>query len=411
MQNDVLVMILAGGEGSRLRPLTNDRAKPAVPFGGRYRLIDLVLSNFVNSGFYHINVLTQYKSDSLNRHISRGWRLSYQVDHYCEAVPAQQRTGKHWYQGSADAIYQNLNLLSDTNPVDVAVFGSDHIYKMDVSQMLDFHREKEAALTIAAIPVPIEEASSFGVIVVDESGEVIGFEEKPENPRPIPGDPDHALASMGNYIFRREELVEHVVRDARNDGSAHDFGRNVITDMVANPRRRVFAYDFSTNTIPGQPDTERGYWRDVGTIDSYWQASMDLVSIVPEFDLYNRRWPIRTHHKHYPPAKFVHDDPLSGRTGMAINSIVAEGGIVSGGVIRNSILFPQVRVNSYSIIEDSVLFDRAVIGRRARIRRAIIEKDVEIPQDMVIGYDLEHDRERFYVSDDGVVVIPKGTKL
>jgi glucose-1-phosphate adenylyltransferase len=411
MQNDVLVMILAGGEGSRLRPLTNERAKPAVPFGGRYRLIDLVLSNFVNSGFYHINVLTQYKSDSLNRHISRGWRLSHQVDHYCEAVPAQQRTGKHWYQGSADAIYQNLNLLSDAEPVDVCVFGSDHIYKMDVSQMLDYHREKGAALTIAAIPVPLEEASDFGVIVVDEHGEVIGFEEKPESPRPMPGDPTRALVSMGNYIFRHEELVEHVVRDARDDASAHDFGRNVITDMVANPRRRVFAYDFSTNTIPGQPDTERGYWRDVGTIDSYWQASMDLVSIVPEFDLYNRRWPIRTHYQHYPPAKFVHDDPLSGRTGMAINSIVAEGGIVSGGVIRNSILFPQVRVNSYSIIEDSVIFDRAIIGRRARIRRAIIEKDVEIPQDMVIGYDLEHDRERFFVSDDGVVVIAKGTKL
>lgn len=411
MYNDVLVMILAGGEGRRLRPLTAERAKPAVPFGGRYRLIDLVLSNFVNSGFYRINVLTQYKSDSLNRHISRGWGLSHQAGHYIEAVPAQQRTGKHWYQGSADAVFQNLNLIDDADPRDVCVFGSDHIYKMDVSQMLNFHRDREAALTIAAIPVPIEEAHQFGVMIVNDEGEVIGFEEKPDDPKPMPSDPTRALVSMGNYIFRREELVSHVTRDAHDVESAHDFGKNIITEMVNDPERSVYVYDFSTNTVPGQDDDEVGYWRDVGTVDSYWRASMDLVSIVPQFDLYNRRWPLRTFYDHFPPAKFVHDDPLSGRTGMAINSIVAEGCIVSGGVIRNSILFPNIRINSYSIVEESVVFERVTIGRRARIRRAIIDKDVEIPSDTVIGYDLEHDRERFFVSDDGVVVIPKGMKL
>lgn len=409
MHKDVLVMILAGGEGTRLRPLTNDRAKPAVPYGGRYRLVDFVLSNFVNSGFYRINVITQYKSDSLNRHISRGWRLSHQVDHYCEVVPAQQRTGKHWYQGSADAIYQNLNLIADTDPIDVCVFGSDHIYKMDVTHMLEYHREQHAALTIAAIPMAIEEAHDFGVIVANEDGEVIGFEEKPEHPKHMPGDPTRALVSMGNYIFRRDALVEQVSQDARLDSSAHDFGKDILTKMVADPRRRVSVYDFSTNMIPGQPESEHGYWRDVGTLDAYWQASMDLVSIVPQFDLYNRRWPIRTYYEHYPPAKFVHDDPLSGRTGMAINSIVAEGGIVSGGVLRSSVLFPQVRIHSYSVIEESVIFERAVIGRRARVRRAIIDKGVEIPDDMVIGYDIEHDRERFHVSPNGIVVLPKGT--
>lgn len=408
MYSDVLVMILAGGEGRRLRPLTDDRAKPAVPYGGRYRLIDFVLSNFVNSGFFRINILTQYMSDSLNRHISRGWGLSYQVDQYIEVVPAQQRTGKHWYLGSADAVFQNLNLISDVEPRDVAVFGSDHIYKMDVSQMLSFHREHAAALTIAAIPVPIEQAHQFGVLVVDEAWRVVAFEEKPEHPTPMPSDPTRALVSMGNYIFRSGDLVEEIVLDARNPDSVRDFGKNILTRMVANPAQEVFVYDFSSNVVPGQADEERGYWRDVGTVDSYWQASMDLVSIVPQFDLYNRRWPIRTFRDHHPPAKFVHDDPINGRTGMAINSIVAEGCIVSGGVIRSSILSPQGRVHSFSVIEESVVFEQVVIGRRARIRKAIIDKGVVIPPDTVIGYDLEHDRERFYVSPDGVVVVPKG---
>lgn len=409
MNRDVLVMILAGGEGRRLLPLTLDRAKPGVPFGGRYRLIDFVLSNFVNSGFFRINVLTQYKSDSLSRHVSRGWRLSSQVDQYIEIVPAQQRTGKHWYQGSADAIFQNLNLVRDTLPRDIAVFGSDHVYKMDVSQMLDFHRERDASLTIAAIPVPIEQAHQFGVFVVDEHGKVLSFDEKPENPEPMPGDPTRALVSMGNYLFTREALVEQLEHDATNSSSAHDFGKDILTRMVAHEETSVYVYDFSTNEIPNQEIQERGYWRDVGTIDAYWRASMDLISVVPQFNLYNRQWPIRTYYDHVPPAKFVHDDPVSGRVGMAINSTVAEGCIVSGGVIRNSILFPRVRVNSFATLEDSVVFDRVKIGRHARIRKAIIDKNVVIANDAVIGYDLEHDRERFEVSPEGVVVVPKGT--
>lgn len=408
MYDNVLVMILAGGQGSRLRPLTNERAKPAVPFGGRYRLIDFVLSNFVNSGFFKIKVLTQYKSESLTQHIMRGWRLSSMVDHWIEIVPAQQRLGPSWYAGSADAINQNLNLLRDEEPSEVAVFGADHIYKMDVGSMVDFHRERGAVLTVAAIPVPIEEGTEFGIIEVDEDMRMIGFEEKPDNPKPIPGDPTRCLASMGNYVFDADVLIEEVTRDAQVEESAHDFGKSIIGPMVADDTKPVYVYDFNTNEIPGQGDEERGYWRDVGTIGAYWDVSMELVSLTPSFNLYNRRWPIRTYYEHYPPAKFVHDDPRNARVGTAVNSIVAEGVIVSGGMIRNSLLFPRVRVNSYSRIEESVLFDGVNVGRRARIRRAIIDKHVEIPADAVIGYDLEEDAKRFTVSD-GIVVVPKGT--
>jgi glucose-1-phosphate adenylyltransferase len=411
MHPDVLTMVLAGGEGRRLRPLTDDRAKPAVPFGGRYRIIDFVLSNLVNSGFYHINVLTQYKSDSLSRHISAGWHLSSVLDQFINIIPAQQRVGEHWYKGSADAVFQNLNLIEDHDPHDVCVFGGDNIYKMHIGQMLELHRDNDAELTVATIPVPIAQAREFGVIQVDERGRILGFEEKPANPKPLPHDPTRALVSMGNYIFRRDVLVREVTRDAKTPGSAHDFGKNIITDMVRDPSRLVFAYDFSVNRVPGQPDSERGYWRDVGSVDSYWQTSMDLVAVVPEFDLYNRRWPIRTFYDHFPPAKFVHDDHINGRTGMAVNSLVAEGCIVSGGTIRHSVLFPQVRINSYASIEESILFERVQIGRRARIRRAIIDKNVEVPPDAVIGYDLEHDRERFEVSEGGIVVVKKGTKI
>ncbi|MBA2665131.1 MAG: glucose-1-phosphate adenylyltransferase [Bradymonadaceae bacterium] len=408
--NDVLVMVLAGGEGKRLRPLTRDRAKPAVPFGGRYRIIDFVLSNFVNSGFYKIKVLTQYKSDSLNSHISRGWHLAQFVDQYVEAVPAQQRRGPQWYKGSADAIYQNLNLLYDEGPAHVCVFGGDNIYKMDVRQMMAVHLDEGADVTVAAIPVPIEQGSEFGIITIDEQGRIVDFQEKPENPQPMPGHPDKCLVSMGNYIFKTDVLAEEVVRDAHDPNSAHDFGKNIITNMVRYGAK-AFVYDFSKNIIPGQPSREQSYWRDVGSVDSYWSASMDLVSVAPEFNLYNRRWPIRTHYKHYPPAKFVHDDPRNNRVGTAINSIVAEGCIVSGGVIRNCVLFPQVRVNSFSHVEDCIIFERVTIGRRARIRKAIIDKDITIPPDTVIGYDLEADRERFTVSENGVVVIPKGMEL
>jgi glucose-1-phosphate adenylyltransferase len=326
-------------------------------------------------------------------------------------VPAQQRRGPQWYKGSADAIYQNLNLLYDEDPRDVAVFGGDNIYKMDVRQMLAFHRDRDADLTVAAIPVPIEEGSQFGILQVDENHRIIGFEEKPENPKPIPGQPDKCLASMGNYIFKTDVLAEEVVRDAHDPTSSHDFGKNIITHMVSHANANLFIYDFSQNIIPGQPPREQSYWRDVGTIDSYWSSSMDLVSVQPEFNLYNKRWPIRTYYRHIPPAKFVHDDPRNNRVGTAINSIVAEGCIVSGGVIRNSILFPEVRVNSFSYIEDSIIFEQVNIGRRARIRKAIIDKHIVIPPDTVIGYDLEEDRKRFPVSENGVVVIPKGMEL
>lgn len=407
MYDDVLVMILAGGEGARLRPLTEERAKPAVPFGGRYRIVDFVLSNFVNSGLYKIKVLTQYKGESLHQHIMRGWRLSAMVDQFVEIVPAQQRTGKDWYRGSADAIYQNLNLIYDNAPRDVAVFGADNIYKMDVGQMLKQHRDTDAALTVAAIPVPIEQGSSFGIMHVDETGKMVRFVEKPSDPPPMPGNPNMCLASMGNYLFQTDALVAQLERDAALDDSAHDFGKSILTHMVDDPDIPVYAYDFSTNVIPGQPASEQGYWRDVGSIYSYWQTSMDLVSVSPQFDLYNRRWPIRSHYEHYPPAKFVHDDYKNERVGAAINSIVAEGVIVSGGAIRNCVLFPRVRVNSYARVEESVLFNRVKVGRHAKIRRAIIDKDVVIPPGAVVGHDLERDAERFLVSD-GIVVISKG---
>ncbi len=409
MPSDVLAMILAGGVGSRLMPLTRDRAKPAVPFGGRYRIIDFVLSNFVNSGYYRIKVLTQYKSESLNQHISRGWRLAPILDQYIEPVPAQQRTGPEWYKGSADAIYQNLNLIREARPAVVAVFGGDNIYKMDVRQMVAFHQGRNAHLTVAAIPVPIEEASAFGVIQVDEDFRMIGFQEKPEKPTPMPGNPDKALVSMGNYLFDTDTLVEVIRSDAADHSSAHDFGKSIISSMIDS--HDCYVYDFATNTIPDQPERDRGYWRDVGTIDMYYRCSMDLISITPAFDLYNRRWPIRTHYDHNPPAKFVHDDISSGRVGSAVNSIVSDGCIVSGGRIERSILFPRVRVNSYAHVTDSIILDDVDIGRHAKIHRAIIDKGVEIPPGATIGFDPVQDRERYDVTEDGLVVISKGATV
>jgi glucose-1-phosphate adenylyltransferase len=406
----VLAIVLAGGEGRRLWPLTADRAKPAVPVAGRYRLVDFVLSNFVNSGLLKIKVLTQYKSDSLNTHIARGWRLPAFLDLYVEAVPAQQRTGRDWFKGSADAIFQSLNVITDENPDCVCVFGGDHIYKMDVSQMLEAHRASQADATVAVIPVPIEEARSFGVLEIDDRGKVITFEEKPSSPRPMPGRPGWALASMGNYIFNTDVLVEALSRDAEGDASAHDFGRNILPDMVAR-RRDVFAYDFSTNEIPGQHPNERGYWRDVGTIAAYWQANMDLVQVVPTFDLYNLRWPIRTWTRPLPPAKFVFADPgdstTHARMGIATDSLVSEGCIISGGRIDRTVCSPSVRVNSFSHVEESVLLDGVDVGRHARIRRAILDKGVHVPSGVEIGYDEEADRRRFTVVD-GIVVVPKG---
>lgn len=400
-------MILAGGRGRRLHPLTTPRAKPAVPFGGRYRLIDIVLSNFVNSGFVKIKVLTQYKSDSLNCHISRGWRLSPMLDQYVELVPAQQREGEIWYRGNADAVWQNLNLIRDEEPFDVCVFGADHIYKMDIRQMLHFHRQSQAALTVSAVPVPLAAASDFGVIEVDAQGMMIGFEEKPKDPKPMPKRPDYALASMGNYIFRADVLYEAVSQDAENDDSEHDFGKNIVAELYKN--FRVAVYDFAENRLPGQHRREVGYWRDVGTLESFMAAHMDLISIHPVFDLYNPHWPIRTRSYHNPPAKFVHE--AGERVGKATDSIVCSGCVISGGRIRSSILAQRVRVNSYAILDGCILFNGVNVGRHARLRNCIVDKYVDIPEGSQIGYDRKADEERFFVSESGIVVVPKGADV
>lgn len=402
-------MILAGGAGTRLDPLTRERAKPAVPFGGRYRIIDFCLSNFVNSGIYKLKVLTQYKSDSLNNHISRTWRMTAFLGHYCETVPAQMRTGGDWYKGSADAIFQNLNLITDESPNHVFVFGADHVYQMDVQQMLDFHVSRRADCTVAVLPVPIEEGSQFGILDVAPDGQVRGFLEKPAKPPPMPGDPTKCLASMGNYIFATDTLVQEVTEDARKENSAHDFGKNVLSELFN--RARVFAYDFLLNDVPGQGHRERGYWRDVGTIDAYFQANMDLITVEPIFNLYNSQWPISTASSSLPPAKFVFADEASKRVGRATDSLVSEGCIISGGTVNRSVLSPRVRVNSWADVSDSILLENVEIGRHAVVRRAIIDKNVTIPPGTRIGIDLEEDRRRFTVTESGIVVIPKGAKV
>jgi glucose-1-phosphate adenylyltransferase len=396
-------MVLAGGRGNRLAPLTLQRAKPAVPFGGQYRLIDFVLSNLVNAGMRKIVVLTQYLSHSLDRHLAATWRLSPLVGNYVATVPAQMRKGERWFLGSADAIFQNLNILGDERPDHVAVFGADHIYRMDVAQMFDQHLESGAGVTVAGIPVPIGEAREFGIIESGGDGRILSFVEKPAAPKPMPGDADRAFASMGNYIFRADVLREVVTADAEKPGSRHDMGGDIIPAMVE--QGEAWVYNFLTNKIPGQNEREVGYWRDVGSLDAYYQASMDLVSIEPTFDLYNRRWPILTGHFPYPPAKFVHE--VGQRVGRAVNSLVAPGAVVSGGNVRGSILSPDVRINSFSTVEESVLFENVDIGRNAVVRRAVIDKNVRVPDGAEIGVDLDRDRERFTVSEGGVVVIEK----
>ena len=405
----VLVMVLAGGEGRRLGPLTHDRAKPAVPFGGRYRIIDIVLSNFVNSGLHKIKVLTQYKSASLEEHIARAWRLSPMLDNFIETIPAQQRTGKSWFKGSADAVYQTQHIITDEHPEHVCIFGGDHVYKMDMRQMLAQHLDTQADITVAAIPVPRLEARQFGVIEADDQGRIIAFHEKVPDPPPMPGHPHLALASMGNYIFNTNELLSALEQDAANEQSAHDFGRDIIPMMVAKGKR-VHVYDFQTNQVPGE-DEGSSYWRDIGTIDAYWAAQMDLIAVQPAFNLYNQRWPIRTGMSHDPPAKFVFREEWSARVGIATESLVSNGCIISGGRIHRSVLSNRCRVNSFSHVEESVLFENVVIGRHAKIRRAIIDKDVEVPPNAQIGYNLEEDRKRWYVSEGGIVVIPKRAKI
>ncbi len=406
----VLVMILAGGEGRRLAPLTNDRAKPAVPFGGRYRIIDIVLSNFVNSGIFRIKVLTQYKSASLEEHIARVWRLSPILDQFIEAIPAQQRTGKSWFKGSADAVYQCQHVITDEKPGLLAIFGGDHVYKMDVRQMLSWHVARQCHATIAVIPVPKHEARDFGVIEVDETGRIVGFHEKVADPPSMPGNPDMCLASMGNYIFNTDVVMSELNRDAGAEESKHDFGHDILPRMVRNGQP-VYAYDFATNRGPGEDEHGTGYWRDVGTVEAYWQAQMDLIEIHPHFNLYNDRWPIRTGITHAPPAKFVFRDEVHARVGIATDSLVSHGCIISGGRIHRSVLSNGCRINSFSEVEESVLFENVRIGRHARLRRCIIDKDVEIPQGSEIGFNHEIDRKRFHVTEGGIVVIPKRAKL
>jgi glucose-1-phosphate adenylyltransferase len=405
----VLGMVLAGGAGKRLAPLTADRAKPAVPFGGLYRLIDFALSNLVNAGMRRICVLTQYKSHSLDRHVSTTWRLSSLLGNYVTPVPAQQRLGPHWYTGSADAIYQSLNLIFDDQPDIVAVFGADHVFRMDPRQMIQQHIEHGAGVTVAAIPVPREEAKAFGVIQAAADGRTIeAFLEKPPEPPGMPGQPDLAFASMGIYVFSTDVLVDALRKDAADDGSRHDMGGDIVPMLVDDSAAQV--YDFLQNEVPGAEERDAGYWRDVGTLDAYFEANMDLCAVHPVFNLYNARWPILTHVPSQPPAKFVHDS--GDRIGRALNSVVSNGVVVSGGLVRNSVLSPGVRVNSWSRVERAVILDNTKIGRHAIVENAILDKNVIVPDGAVVGVDKEHDRARgFVVSEGGITVVGKGQEV
>jgi glucose-1-phosphate adenylyltransferase len=404
---DVLSMIMAGGRGERLYPLTRDRAKPSVPFGARYRIIDFVLSNFINSGFFKVKVLTQYRSNSLLIHLARGFNFGSLSEHYVDAVPAAQGVSdSDWYQGTADAIFQNLGIIMDESPNDVAVFGGDHIYKMDVRQMVNFHRAKKADCTVACLPYDRAEAAGrFGIIEVDEDWRIIGFEEKPADPKPIPGHPDKALVSMGNYIFTMAALQGALYEDHANPSSTHDFGRDVIPSMVR--WYGIYAYSFLDNIVPGESDRERGYWRDVGTVDTYYEANMDLRSVHPQLNLYNYEWPIRSSTMQYPPVKFVFND--EGWRGFAVDSIIANGTIISGGKVSDSVIFNNVFVHSFCEISDSILMQGCNVGRHAMLKRVICDKYVTIEDGCVIGEDPQADAERFHITPGGIVVIPKGT--
>lgn len=401
-----LAMVLAGGEGKRLFPLTRERSKPAVYFGGRYRLIDFALSNLVNSGFHQIKVITQYRATSLVRHLTRAWPLaSGLLDQYIECAPAAMNRGPTWFRGTADAIYQNLDLLREVRPDHVLIWGADHIYKMDVSVMMDFHLQVGADITIATLPVPRSEAHAFGCVHVDDKGKIIGFVEKPKDPPGIPGREDWTLVSMGNYIFKRKVLVDELKADAEAEQTSHDFGKDILS--TAPQRLNVYAYDFASHLPRGEDESARGYWRDVGTIDSYFAASMDLVSVQPQLNLYNAEWPIRGSAGPLGPAKFVFSDFGGGRVGMAVDSIIGGGTIISGGRVERSIISPNVRVNSYSFVTDSVIFPDVDVGRGARLHRCIVDKGVKIPPGERIGEDLERDRQRFSVSDSGIVVVAR----
>lgn len=399
----VLGIILAGGKGTRLYPLTRERAKPAVPFGGKYRIIDFVLSNFINSGIYSIYVLTQFRSQSLLQHLNDGWQTGGLLkNQFVIPVPAQMRSpGETWYQGTADAIYQNINLIEQSSPHVVAIFGGDHIYRMNINSMIEFHVKKSAEVTVAAIPVPKKHSVEFGVIETAPDGHILNFHEKNPDAPTMPGDSERVYASMGNYIFSTRCLLKLLEEDAAIADSDHDFGRDILPKLAG--KSEIFAYDFQTNRIPGETIDTTPYWRDVGTIDAYYEATMDLRAVTPELNLYNRQWPVRTTSYPDPPAKFTFDD--ENRRGQAIDTVVSGGCILSGGTVRNSVLSRGVRVHSGALVEDSVILDNCDIGRRAKIRRAILDKNVRVPEDAEIGYDLAKDRAMYHVTDSGIVVV------
>ncbi len=398
---------MAGGKGERLFPLTRDRTKPAVPFGGIYRIIDFTLSNCINSGLRRMYLLTQYKSASLQRHIRLGWNiLSSELGEYIEILPAQQRIGETWYMGTADAIYQNLYTLEIDHSDEVLILAGDHVYKMNYYTMIDFHRELSADLTVGVVEIEKTKAGNFGIVEVDASGHVMGFQEKPERPKTIPEHPDKVYASMGIYVFKRSVLEQELQEDAKRPHSTHDFGKDIIPQMLKKGLK-IAAYNFIDEN-----KKQAQYWRDIGTIDAYYEANMDLVQVDPIFNLYDKQWPIRTYQEQFPSAKTVFaGDEVTGRVGLVLDSLVSGGCIISGGRVQRSILSPNVRINSYSTVSASILMEGVNVGRYAKITQAIIDKDVNIPPGMVIGYDIEEDRKRFYVTDTGIVVVAKGTEI
>lgn len=401
LTKNTIALILAGGRGSRLKELTNWRAKPAVPFGGKFRIIDFPLSNCINSGIRRVGVVTQYKAHSLIQHVQKGWGfLRGEFNEFVSLLPAQQRVDEKWYEGTADAVFQNLDILRNENASYVLILAGDHIYKMDYGQMLADHVRNNADMTIACINVPIADAKAFGVLSVDEQDKIIEFKEKPEHPDPLPNDPTHAFASMGIYIFNADFLYEQLIRDADNPKSSHDFGHDIIPHLIK--KYRVFAHRFSKSCV-GSSDNGKNYWRDVGTVDAYWEANMELTRVVPELNLYDNIWPIWTHQEQLPPAKFVFNDP--GRCGMATDSMVSGGCLISGSSINNSVLFSNVRVHSYCDINGSVILPNVTIHRHAKIRNAVIDKGVVIPEGMQIGYDRAEDEKRFDVSNKGIVLV------
>ncbi len=402
---DTLGVLLAGGAGERLFPLTRDRAKPAVPFGGHYRIIDITLSNCINSGLRRVFILTQYKALSLNRHIREGWTgiVAQELGEFFELLPPMQRTGTNWYMGTADAVYQNIYSIGSEQPKHMIILSGDHIYKMDYSRMLEYHNQTQADVTLATLPVAPDEVARFGVVDVGKNGELQGFEEKPATTKfRSPFNPDKVEASMGIYIFNTETLLKALIADAEDPNSKHDFGHNILPNMLG--KKKMMAYSF----VDENKQTAL-YWRDVGTLDSYYEANMDLCSVSPVFNLYDKSWPMRTRVRQYPPAKFVFGEP--GRTGMAMNSIITAGVIISGASVSNSVLSQDVRVNSYSEVDSSIIFSHVQIGRHCRIRRAIIDRDVHIPEGTVIGYDPVEDKRRYFVTPSGLTIVTRDASL